>query len=59
MVTNVCENRVLIVDDERLVRRVIRGRLVKQGYQCYEAENAIEAMDSVKANQPQLVLWTS
>ena len=56
MVTNVCGNRVLIVDDERLVRRVIRGRLVKQGYRCYEAENAIEAMDSVKTNQPQLVL---
>lgn len=56
MVISSVENRVLIVDDERLVRRVIRSRLTKLGFQCYEAESAIAALDSVRLNHPQLIL---
>lgn len=56
MVTSVQEHRILIVDDEQLVRKIIRRRLMRQGYQCYEAGSALEAMDRIKANQPQLIL---
>ena len=56
MVINAEEHRILIVDDEGLVRRAVRKRLTREGYQCYEAGNAPEALDRMQTEQPHLVL---
>ncbi|MFC2045664.1 HD domain-containing phosphohydrolase [Chloroflexota bacterium] len=56
MVINAEEHKILIVDDEGLVRRAIRKRLAREGYQCYEANNAPEALEKLQVDQPHLVL---
>ena len=56
MVNSDKDNTILIVDDEPLVREIIRRRLIKQGYLCYEAGSAGEAMDIMQANQPRLIV---
>jgi putative two-component system response regulator len=38
------ENRILIVDDEKMVYSVIAGRLAKEGYACVMANNGREAL---------------
>lgn len=40
--------RVLIVDDEELIRNIIKNYCINEGYLIYEAENGIEALDAVK-----------
>jgi DNA-binding response OmpR family regulator len=37
------ENRILIVDDEKMVYSVIARRLAKEGYACVMANNGREA----------------
>jgi CheY-like chemotaxis protein len=36
---------VLVVDDEELIRKVLRRRLKDSGYQVKEAANAVEALE--------------
>jgi CheY-like chemotaxis protein len=47
---------VLIVDDDRMFREVVRMRLGAAGYQTYVAANAEEAWQQVRANRPDVVL---
>lgn len=39
--------RILVVDDNRMSRKVISFRLLKQGYDVAEAESGVEALDAV------------
>jgi putative two-component system response regulator len=48
--------RVLIVDDEPLVRRVLRERLSAGGYRCDEAGNGEEALERLAKDTADLVL---
>jgi two-component system KDP operon response regulator KdpE len=48
--------RVLVVDDERAIRRYLRAALNAQGYTVYDASNGQEALNSVIANKPDLVI---
>lgn len=48
--------RILIVDDEENVRRLVRMSLEKDGYEFYEAENGAEAIAQAKALKPDLVI---
>lgn len=41
---------ILIVDDEKMVRRLIREKLSQEGYPCKEAENAAQGMDILHGN---------
>jgi putative two-component system response regulator len=41
---------ILIVDDERVVRRILRDKLNGNGYRCQEASNAAEALEKLKEN---------
>jgi two-component system KDP operon response regulator KdpE len=47
--------RVLIVDDERAIRRFLRVSLVTQGYTIFEAATGGEALSSVAENRPDVV----
>lgn len=50
------QERVLIVDDEEMVRRLLHQKLSGEGYQCQEAGSADEALDELKRNSIGLVL---
>lgn len=50
------KKRILIVDDEAKLRRVIREYLEKEGYQVYEAENGEQALYAARHDPPDLIL---
>lgn len=47
---------VLVVDDEQLIRNVIREYLEEENYQVLEASNGVEALESVKNNRIDLII---
>ncbi len=48
--------RVLVVDDDAPVRRIIRHHLVKDGFHVEEATNGLEALEIVRATPVDLIL---
>lgn len=48
--------RVLVVDDEHGIRRCLRACLANQGYDFYEAATGREALQSVSAVRPDLII---
>lgn len=48
--------KILVVDDEQLVRRTIILRLKREGYSCEEASDADEAIERLRNNPPELVI---
>jgi two-component system alkaline phosphatase synthesis response regulator PhoP/two-component system response regulator VicR len=48
--------RVLAVDDERNIRRLIEVTLVRAGYQVAQAEDGRQALEMIKASPPDLVV---
>jgi two-component system KDP operon response regulator KdpE len=44
------------VDDEPQIRRVMKTALASNGYEAYEARTGEEALDSLRANNPDLIL---
>ena len=48
--------RVLIVDDEQGIRKLLYQRLSSEGYQCQEAGNATQALEELKSNAVELML---
>lgn len=48
--------KVLVVDDEPPIRKLLRVGLGAEGYAIIEATNAMEAMERVKADEPDLIL---
>jgi DNA-binding NtrC family response regulator len=50
--------RVLVVDDERDVRTVVRLILEKAGYDVLEAENGEKAIEAINTGENRLVLDT-
>jgi CheY-like chemotaxis protein len=47
---------VLIVDDEQDLRDMLRFALLADGYQVATATNGVEALESIRVNQPRAVL---
>ncbi len=47
---------VLVVDDERAIRRYLHAALNAQGYTVYDASNGQEAMNAVVTDKPDLVI---
>ena len=47
---------VLVVDDDRMFREVVRMRLAAAGYQTFVAANVEEAWQQVRAHRPDVVL---
>jgi len=48
--------RILIVDDEPQIRRVLRTTLTSQGYSVAEAKNGDEALEQIREERPDLIL---
>lgn len=48
--------RILIVDDEELIRNVIKEYSSMEGYKVTEAENGLEALELVKNNDYDIVI---
>jgi two-component system, OmpR family, KDP operon response regulator KdpE len=48
--------RVLVVDDERAIRRYLHAALNAQGYTVYEATSGKEALNSAVADRPDLII---
>jgi two-component system KDP operon response regulator KdpE len=48
--------RVLVVDDERAIRRYLHAALNAQGYTVYEASNGKDALDKAIANRPDMII---
>src|SRR5208283_5375403 len=50
------EYRILIVDDEAAIRRLLRQKLTKSGYQCEEAGSSDETLDKMKTSPADLIM---
>jgi PleD family two-component response regulator len=48
--------RILVVDDEEHIRRILKFQLEKNGYQVVMAENGEEALNIVRRSAPDLIL---
>lgn len=47
--------KILIVDDSRTSRRILRNLLVEEGYEVVEAENGEDGIQKYKEETPELV----
>jgi two-component system, OmpR family, KDP operon response regulator KdpE len=48
--------RILIVDDEPQIRRFLRTGLPPHGYECVEADTAVEAMKAISRDRPDAII---
>jgi len=48
--------RILIVDDERQITRVLRTSLASYGYEVFVAQNGMEAFDLFEEHNPNLII---
>ena len=48
--------KVLIIDDEAPIRRVLEFKLKNKGYQVLIAENGAQGLELIKAHQPDAVI---
>jgi two-component system alkaline phosphatase synthesis response regulator PhoP/two-component system response regulator VicR len=48
--------RILAVDDEPNIVRLIEVNLVRHGYQVETANNGVQALERIRANRPDLVV---
>ena len=55
-IANNAAAKILVVDDEPALLRLMAFVLQKQGYQMLTATNGDEALDSVRANRPDLIV---
>ena len=50
------EQRILIVDDEPMIRRLLSQKLSRQGYRCEEACSSDEALEKMKTYSADLIM---
>ena len=48
--------RVLIVDDDNYIRGLVRALLEKEGMECHEAEDGLEALASARRLHPDVMI---
>ncbi len=48
--------RILIADDERVVKHLLQITLERQGYEVASAANGEEALESIRENQPDALI---
>jgi two-component system KDP operon response regulator KdpE len=48
--------RILVVDDEPQIRRVMKTALTANGYEAYEARTGEEALEALRESNPDLIL---
>lgn len=50
------KKRVLVVDDDRMIRMLVRMLLQREGYEVLEAQTVREGIDKVLAERPDLLI---
>ncbi|MDQ7024371.1 MAG: response regulator transcription factor [Anaerolineae bacterium] len=50
------QQQILVVDDERTIREVVRRYLELEGYNVAEAETGTKALDMIRADNPDLIV---
>ena len=50
------KQKILIVDDEPMIRRLLHVKLSRLGYRCEEASNAVEALDKMGTYSADLIM---
>ena len=50
------KNRVLIVDDDRMIRMLVKLLLEKDGYEVIEGENGLHAIELARRERPELIV---
>src|SRR2546421_3723515 len=48
--------RIMVVDDDPQIRRVLRTALVAQGYEAVDARNGEEAIERLREEKPDLII---
>lgn len=48
--------KVLVVDDEIPIQRIVKFNLEKEGYEVFVADDGKKALESVKQNKPDIIL---
>ena len=48
--------KILVIDDEAHIRRIIELKLKSRGYQVITAENGAEGLDLIKTERPEAVV---
>lgn len=48
--------RILVVDDEKLIREVIKEYIENEGYTCDEAESGVESIEAVSKHDYDLII---
>lgn len=50
------QERILIVDDEAAIRKLLCRKLLTEGYQCEEADGAEQTLDKLRSSPAELVI---
>lgn len=50
------QEKILIVDDEEVIRKLLRQKLSKEGYQCEAATNAEQTLEKLTSSPAELVI---
>jgi type II secretory ATPase GspE/PulE/Tfp pilus assembly ATPase PilB-like protein len=50
------KNRVLVVDDDRMIRMLVKLLLEKEGYDVIEGENGVQAIELARRERPELLV---
>jgi len=48
--------KILVVEDEELIRNLLEKKLQREGYEVFAAENGIEGLEKMKEVHPDLIL---
>lgn len=48
--------RVLVVDDERAIRRFLQGSLTAHGHTVFEASNGRDTLEAVVIDRPDIII---
>ena len=50
------KNRILVIDDEPPIRRLLRTGLATQGFEIVDASNGRTALEALKGEEPDLII---
>ncbi len=53
---NISKHKILIIDDEKDVREILKFNIEKEGYKVYTAKNGIEGIELTKSKNPHLII---
>jgi DNA-binding response OmpR family regulator len=52
----VASHKILVIDDSRVIRNMVRDMLPKGNFQVLEAKDGVEGMDCIRQERPNLIM---